>query len=227
MKRLFALLFWLITGSSYAQTPTPTCNCPPNLSSPVAKKADTVFHLSNGRSIALCGGNDTIDGKTFYSEFVIAACGENHIIKFWSAVQLCQLRVIKDTLFAEEMVDLPTGKNRSVQYVVWTIEPIYFVKNKPVHAFKVNRKIRRYTPREIAATLSEYKHAKGQPNDTTMEIADKLFVSTISGSQKARTYLINFKKKFGPLDGLYAEWYDDVRRRLKLWETGIPSQEKF
>ena len=136
MKRLLAMLFSLMSGSLHAQTQT--CNCPGNeFGYPKAKKADTVFHLSNGKSIALCGFKDTevAPGRTFYSEFVLAACGEDHVIKFWGAVLDCQLRVHKDTLIVETLDSLPTGENMRYKWTVWAIERIYFKDGKAVNDF--------------------------------------------------------------------------------------------
>lgn len=230
---IFTCLSLFASSFVYAQSQTPTCNCPPNMSSPIAKKADTVFHLSNGRSIALCGGKDTLEGKAFYSEFVIAACGQNHIIKFWDAVQLCQLRVIKDTLFVEEMEELPIGKDMQDTWSVWTIERIYFKNGKAIKDFNVNRNIRGYNKQEIQAALNQYEQADKSSrnvnvvNNVNMEIADKLFISAMSGSGKARTYLKTFDKHFGGLSGESLEWYDDLMRKLKEWDTNKSSDGNY
>ncbi|MBS1532884.1 MAG: hypothetical protein JSU01_21450, partial [Bacteroidetes bacterium] len=127
MRKLLAILILLFVNFSYAQSQT--CNCPANeFGYPKAKKADTVFHLSNGRSIALCGykDNDIDMPGTFFSEFVLAACGEKTIIKFWGAVLNCRLHVHRDTLIVETVDNLSTGKNMQHKWMVWTIEEIYF-----------------------------------------------------------------------------------------------------
>lgn len=235
MKKLLAVLILVVTNFSYAQSQT--CNCPPNeFGYPKAKKADTVFHLSNGRSIALCGYKDTIKGRKFYSEFVLAACGEDHIIKFWGAVLDCQLYVHRDTLVVETLDSLPTGKNTQYKWTVWAIERVYFKNGKAVNDFQVNRRIPKYNEQEIQAALKEYEEAikvpvpPGNPNNVNnvnMEIADKLFMSAISGSRQARSYLKTFRRHFGGLSGEYLEWWVDDMRKLKLWDTNVETDEDF
>ena len=44
---------------------------------------------------------------------------------------------------------------------------------------------------------------------------DKLLISALSGSNKAKYYLDNFPKKFTMLSGVYFEQYDDDIRMLK------------
>ncbi|MFB9843000.1 hypothetical protein [Mucilaginibacter ginsenosidivorans] len=94
MKIILTLLPLFILNFSYARAQN--CNCPNDFGFSSSRKVDTIFHLSNGRSIALCGYRDTqvAEGRTFYSEFVLAACGEKNAIKFWDATLECQLRVM-------------------------------------------------------------------------------------------------------------------------------------
>jgi len=239
MKKQFAGLTLLIVVSSYVQSYAQSCNCPANEFGYLkAKKADTVFQLSNGKSIALCGYKDTqiAKGKTFYSEFVLAACGEKNIIKFWGAVLDCQLKVHKDTLIVETLDSLPTGKNMQYKWTIWTIERIYFKNGKAVNDFQVNRRIPKYNEQEIQRVLKQYEQAvkidaasnnPDRANNVNMEIADKLFISATSGSQKARLYLKQFKNHFGGLSGEYLEWWVDDMRKLKLWDTNVETDEDF
>jgi hypothetical protein len=235
---LFAGLTLFIVVCSYAQSYAQTCNCPKSMGNPVEKKADTVFHLSNGKSIALCGYRDTkvAPGKTFFSEFVLAACGEKKVIKFWDAVLDCQLHVHKDTLIVETLDSLPTGKKMQYKWTVWTYEQIFFKNGEATKDFRVNRQIPKYNEQEIHATLKEYEEAIKVPappdnpnnvNNVNMEIADKLFMSAVSGSKKARLYLKQFKNHFGGLSGEYLEWWVDDMRKLKLWDTNLETDEDF
>jgi hypothetical protein len=237
MKKLLVALILLMAELTYAQKQT--CNCPPNeFGYPTAKKADTIFHLSNGKSIALCGYRNTdIDGpegKNVYSEFVLAVCGEKQVIKFWGAVLYCRLKVVRDTLFVETIDNFPTGKSMAYKWTVWTTEPIYFKQGKAVRDFRFNRQIPKYSEQEIQAALKQYQQAikidaasnnPNRVNNVNMEIADKLFVSAISSSKQAKIYLTGFDKHFGGLSGEYLEWYDDLMRKMKEWDTNISSNE--
>jgi hypothetical protein len=215
-------LLLFLSSFSFGQTQQPTCNCPPNKFGLSDAKADTVFHLLNGKSVALCGSRNTnvVKGRTFYSEFVLAACGEAQVIKFWGATLVCQLHVHHDTLIVETLERLPAGKNMRYKWIVWTIERIYFRHGKAVNDFSVNRHISRYTKQEIRLALLQYEKMGETLSNANMEVADKLFMSAISGSVKARVYLKDFNHYFAGLDGDYLEWYDGLVQKLKVWDTG-------
>ncbi|MGF7079142.1 hypothetical protein [Mucilaginibacter sp. UYCu711] len=219
MKNLVAFAFFtLIASVALGQHHTPDCKCPVNQYAGTSPAA--IFHLANGRSIALCGSEvtDIIKGKTLYSEFVLSVCGSNKLIKFWGATDICNIRTLKDTLFVETLVNLPVGKAMSYRETIWTTERIYFIKGKLKRDSAVNFAIPKYNPSQISAVLNLYNKTKDQNSVKTGELIDKLFISTISGSRQARTLLINFHKKFTLLDGYVAEQYDDVIRMLNLWD---------
>lgn len=52
-----------------------------------------------------------------------------------------------------------------------------------------------------------------------MEIANKLFIASISGDKKAQIYLKEFKHKFGILDRAFKEEYDNLVSMLALWDN--------
>ena len=219
MKHLnFCLICLSISYFSFGQTNNIDCKCPLSMYS--GRKADTIFFLPNKFSIALCGYKDTgiIKGRVLYREFVLSVCGSNKIIKFWGAMQVCHLKTMKDTVIVESLVDLPVGKYMRYKETVWTIEHIYFVKGKIVRDSVINLKLPKYSQSQISNVLSLYNHSPDANNDNTSELADKLFISTISNSKKAKNYLINFRNKFTNLDGVYLEEYDTIIRMLKLWE---------
>jgi hypothetical protein len=218
MKNLFAFsLFTIISISTFGQSNS-VCKCPVSIYA--GTKPATTFHLSNGISIALCGSavSDIIKGKTLYSEFVLSVCGSNKLIKFWGATDICNIRALKDTLFVETLVNLPVGKAMSYKETIWTTERIYFIKGKLKRDSVVNFAIPKYNPSQISSVLHLYNKTKDQNGAKTGELIDKLFISTISGNNKARGLLINFHKKFTSLDGVYFEQYDDAIRMLKLWD---------
>lgn len=51
-----------------------------------------------------------------------------------------------------------------------------------------------------------------------MDMAYKLFMATISGDQSARQYFEEFKNKFAPLDGAFAEEYKALTAILAIWD---------
>jgi hypothetical protein len=220
VKHLFAAFTCIILSYySFGQNRTLACKCPVSIYA--GTEADTVFNLSGNVSIALCGSKDTgiIKGKVLYSEFILSVCGSNKIIKFWDAVTLCDVKTAKDNLLVETIVSLPVGKSMQYEETVWTIERIYLVKGKTVRDSIINPKIPKYTQFQISNVLDLYNRSPNENSDQTIELADKLLIGAISGSEKAKTLLTNFRNKFTNLDGIYLEEYDSILRMLKQWEV--------
>ncbi|WP_430400883.1 hypothetical protein [Flavobacterium sp.] len=210
------ILTFLILTSTYGQTNKNSCDCPKT--EYAETKADTTFHLSNGKSIVLCGYKNPKSNPITYSEFILSVCGQDTIIDFWGALLTCQLKVNKDTLFVYELQNLPIGKNFKYQETVWTTEKIYFCGQKNFRKHLVNRQIRKYTEKEIQTVLKTYETEKYGLNESKMVIANKLLIATISGNKKARQYFKEFKTKFGILDGAFAEEYSQLKAMLELWD---------
>ena len=210
------ILTILTLASVYGQTNKTSCYCPKTEFA--GTKADTTFHLSNGKTIVLCGYKNPDIKPTTFSEFILSVCGQDTIIDFWGAVLTCQLKINKDTLEVDQLQNLPTGTNFKFQKTVWTTEKLYFSGQKIVRKLIVNRQIRKYNQDEIQSVLKSYETAKYGLNDSKMEIANKLFIATISDDKKARQYFKEFKNKFGALDGAFAEEYSDLTAMIELWD---------
>lgn len=210
------ILIFLTLTSVFGQTKTTSCDCPKTQYA--GTKADTSFHLSNGKTIVLCGYKNVDNKPTTFSEFILAVCGQDTIIDFWGAILTCRLKVNKDTLLVEQLQDLPTGKNFKFQETIWTTEKIYFSRQKLVRKLIVDREIRKYSQDEIQSVLRAYKIAKTGLDRDKMELANKLFIATISGDKKARQYFKEFKTKFGILDGVFSEEYRNLTTMLKIWD---------
>lgn len=210
------ILTFLTLASVYGQTNGTSCDCPKTQFA--GTKADTTFHLSNGKTIVLCGYKNPDSKRTTYSEFILSVCGQDTIIDFWGAELSCQLRVSKDTLLVDQLYNLPTGKDFKFQESTWTTEKIYFSGEKIVRKLEVNRQIRKYNQNEIQAVLKTFETAKSGLDDSKMEIANQLFIATISGDKKARQYFKEFNSKFGILDGAYKEEYSELTAMLELWD---------
>ncbi|MBL0140478.1 MAG: hypothetical protein IPP86_18430 [Bacteroidetes bacterium] len=213
LMTILTLLTWI---SIFAQTKINSCDCAKSQHD--VTKADTTFHLSNGKTIALCGFKNEGSKPTNYSEFVLSVCGQDTIIDFWGAVMTCQLKVQKDTLLVEELQNLPTGNNFKYRNTIWATEKIYFSGQNVFRKNEVNRNLRKYTGDEIKIVLKEFETAKPGLDESKMELANKLFISAISGNKLARQYFIEFNNKFGTLDGAYSEEYYDLRAMLELWD---------
>ncbi len=192
------------------------CNCP---SIKITEtEADTAFKFSNGKTIVLCGYTDTETQPITFSEFVLAVCGRDTIIDFWGALFTGRIVFKKDTLFIHEIIYIPAGKDFAYKEAVWTIEKIYFNKQKVIKKTAVNRQIPKYSKEKIALVLKEYETAKPGLDESKMELANRLFMATISGSKTARKYLGEFEKKFGGLDGHLGEEYIELIAMLEMWD---------
>lgn len=192
------------------------CDCPKN--DFTETKSDTIYKLSNGKSIALCGFRNVENNPVDFSEFVLSVCGENKIIDFWNATQNCNLRVNKDTLIVEELINLPTQKDRKYEINIWGIDKIYFKDNNVIKKHFINQNVKKYSEKQIAITLKEYENADEELNDEKIEIVNRLFIASISENKKARKYFNEFNTKY-KLDGAFAEEYGDLKTMLELWES--------
>lgn len=191
------------------------CNCAEN--DFAGTKTDTIYKLSNGKKIALCGYRNIENKPINFSEFVLSVCNEKKIIDFWGTTETCNLRTTKDTLIIEELINLPTEKNRIYKPTIWSIEKIYFNNEKLKRNKILNQKIRKYNNEEISATLKEYENADEKINDEKMQLVNRLFIATISNDKKARKYFYEFEMKY-ELDGAFSEEYSDLKEMLEVWD---------
>jgi hypothetical protein len=213
MKRIYIITLLSFFCTVFGQSKK-DCNCPIN-QFVGETKATTIFNLSSGNKIVLCGFKNS---DNTFSEFVLSVCGESKIIDFWDATLTCRIETNKDTLLVQEIQNLPVGKKLEYQPTVWTTEKIYFSKEKVIRKLEVNKKIGKYNQEQINKILKIYENAKPEINEWIMGIANNLFIASISGNKKAKQYLKDFEKKFGKLDGAFAEEYKELLAMLNLWE---------
>lgn len=214
MRFVFILAFGL-TINSWGQTPERTCDCPSNKYA--GSDPETTFYLTNGKEITLCGYTETKDNAKLYSEFVLAECGQDKVIDFWDALTVCRIKTSEDTLIIEELKNLPTGDNFAFKATVWRIEKLYYKLGQIQRESSVNRKIKKYSQKEINFVLKEVESVSGKLTYDNMDLVDKLFVAAISGDNTARKYLTD-KTRFETLDGAFAEDYNELIAMLKNWD---------
>ena len=221
MKRMILTYTIILVNiiAAYGQPTKTGCNCPKNTMAATKEgnKPDTTFSFSDNHKIILCGYKEVEDNETYFSEFILQVCGQDSIIDFWGAIQTCRLSFNHDTLAVIEIKNLPTGIGRAYKLTDWGIEKIYFSNARPARSFVVNRSIRKYSKSEIRKTLKEFETAKTGLDDNKIELANRLFISAISGNKTARKYFKEFETKFGELDGAFAEEYHDLQAMLSLW----------
>ncbi|MCX6270418.1 MAG: hypothetical protein NTU44_04205 [Bacteroidetes bacterium] len=211
-RSIVILLIILNLAPCFGQT-NQNCDCPKTIYT--GTKADTIFYLSNGKSIVLCGYKNPESSPTNYSEFVLAVCGIDTI---WKALSTCEVRIIKDTLLVVQLKNLPLGKNFQYQETPWKIEKIYFNKDDLQRKISINKQITFYNQRQIESVIVDFESLKPESDDNRMNLAYKLFIASISGDKKARSYFFDFPTKFGVLDGAYKEEYMDLTTMLQQWD---------
>ncbi len=233
MKRqLFTYLF-ILTSIFYVsgQSDPNDCYCPKRISdgTMTESKPDTTFTFSNGRKIILCGSaKNIINGEIGFSDFVLLKCKDevllaedliasDTILEKSDATSNYKINFDKDTLRIIQLKYLPTGINRVYTLTNWRIESVYFEDATEVYTNELNFSIRKYTNQEISETLHEYEIAKAGNPHNLEEIANHLFISTISGDGTAKIYFEEFEAQFGQLDGGVAEEYKDLKAMLSTW----------
>lgn len=215
-KKLLVIVLMVVNVIVHGQENNFSCDCPRTVYA--GTKPDTTFHFINEKTVVLCGYKNSETHSTTFSEFVLSVCGEDSIIDFWGAVLNCRFRVSYDTLFVDQLQNLPIGTNFSFEETVWASDLLYFNGQEIERRRVLNYRIKTYTPDEIQSVINEYIFAKPEFNESKMLLANKLFMATISGDAKARHYFMEFKSKFGTLDGAFAEEYNELINMLVEWD---------
>lgn len=208
-KNLFTILFLFVFNFFYSQD----CKCPKN--DYTGTETDTIYNFSKGEKIGLCGYRN--DDKTF-SEFVLVDCKNKKIINFWGAVETCNIYLKKDILLIEELVAIPI-KSKEYEIAVWSFFEICFSDNKLKTKKYLNKNFPKYNSKKIEEILNEYENQKKVIDDETMILINKLFICSISGSEKAKNHFKNIDSEYKYLDGAFREEYNDLKNMLSEWES--------
>ena len=216
MKRILLITFTFLTlNLTHSQLNNKSCECVKNTYT--NEKVDTVFHFTNGKNIVLCGFRNDENDIINYSEFALYMCGDKEIINFWDAIQTCNIELNNDTLYVEELVKLPNGKNFKFEDNIWQINKYYFSEGDLKMTSSINKKIKKYDNNEINIVIKEFESTKKGLDDNIMVLANKLLICSISENRIAKQYLNDLETKFGTLDGAYKEEYYDLKAMLENW----------
>ncbi len=192
------------------------CPCSENMYTGVAP--NRVFTFSNGKKIVSCGFVIDEQQPDVLSEFVLAECGADTVIDFWGAMTICRLAFKQDTLFVQELYELPTGNDFQPREIVWTIEEFSYNGNQLVREKRVNRDVILYDDNTIKKVVERYKAADNVLNDDKMDLADQLFTAALSGHTEAKSAFLGFHQRFPALSGAYAQQYRILTEMLATWE---------
>jgi hypothetical protein len=180
-----------------------------------------VFEFPKGKKIMLCGSINTENGNTNYFEFVLFVCGKQTIIDFWDATKICEVNKVQDTLFVNQTVDLPIGKNFDMEQTVWQVDKLFFVGEQLSIKKTKNRDISLYNEKQIAAIIKTYQATKPitvDTDDKKIALFSKLFVGTISGDETCRKYFIAFKNDYKIVGTAIEDEYNELIAKLETWD---------
>jgi hypothetical protein len=215
MKVFLKIAFLFVCSFGFSQSKE-ECFCPKSDITQL-QRADTVFTFSNNKKIGLCGYKEIINDENYYSEFVISECGSDKVIDSWDGTLNCHAKFANEKLIIETLLPLPLGLDYEYKDFVWSTEAFYFKGDKLERKFQVNKAIKKYNQNQVQEVLREFEKASGKLDDNKMVLCNKLFVASISNSEKAKKYFQEFETKFGELDGAFAEEYKELKEKLKLW----------
>jgi len=220
MKRILLITFTFLTlNLTHSQLNNKSCECVKNTYT--NEKVDTVFHFTNGKNIVLCGFRNDENNIINYSEFVLYVCKDKEIINFWDAMQTCNIELNNDTLYVEELVKLPNGKNFKFEDNIWRINKYYFSGDELKIKSILNEEIKKYDDIEIKTVLKEFEYKQKGLDDSIIILANKLFICSLSGNKIAKQYFIDLETKFGILDGGFKEEYYELKSMLENWDINI------
>ena len=179
-------------------------------------KPYSLYDLSNGNNIALCGYANEDDT---FSEFVLTDCNSKTNFNFWGAMKRCSVEQEIDTLIVKEFAFLPIDKDE-YQIVVWHVYKYWFNDDKQIQQKTyLNPNFPKYNQKQIDDIIKRYQNSNNKLNDNCIILANKLFISAISGSQEARKYFLEFPIKYKGLDGAFLEDYKELDAMLGIWEN--------
>lgn len=216
MLRLIIFMTSLTGLFSACVQPTAECNCPENQYTD--SERDTLFSLSDGERIALCGYQLPDAKPRLYSEFILTRCATDEIIDFWDATRTCRLEVDNDSLKVYELAYFAIGDSLKLREATWTTERLFYQDNELIRKLNVNRDLGSYTLNEIQQVLNEYETSDSELTEAKMELLNRLFMASISGSDEARRYFEEFRDKFNVPDGANSQEYRNLEEMLTLWD---------
>jgi hypothetical protein len=184
-------------------------------------KESEVFEFSKGKKIMLCGSINSENGNTNYFEFVLFVCGKKTVIDFWDANKVCEVTKIQDTLFVNQMVDLPIGKNFDMEQTTWRVDKLFFVADQLSIKGTVNRDISTYNEKQIAALIKNFQSTKPvsvSTDDKKIELASKLFMGAVSGDATCRKYFTAFKNDYKIIGTPAEDAYNELVAKLETWD---------
>lgn len=174
---------------------------------------DSMFEFSNGKSICLNGWMEIEDGKQVFSGFTLRDCDTGDKLGVRWDIEPCHLLFSNDTLWVNQLELLAMGENHELVMFPWRIAAFYLEDGSFGYTERLNEDFR-YDQQTIESILEEYEttELRTQEEDEEyvsfqlMDLANKLLIAAVSGSQKAEVYFKEFDTRVKP-DGANASFY--------------------
>ncbi|MFC6997924.1 hypothetical protein [Rufibacter roseus] len=191
-------------------------------SSFAGSEPEIFFDFANGKRVLICGGSDSLEGKQIFTDFVISECGRDSVLGFWSAVENYEVDFSHDTLMLKKIEALALGRNFELINFHWLTEFFYYKGNELQKKVRINPEVS-YNQKKIEQTLVVFEKTNWHTQigssevdaQEKMQLANRLMLAAVSGSEIAEEYFKDFEKRFQP-DGHFAEWYDEMAEMIEL-----------
>lgn len=207
VKNIFCLII-LISGLTVSAQ---KCICKSYQRELFEDEAIDIFSFKNGEQLKICPSvwyNFYNDEKKYFRDFAIEQCKNDSIVFVGKSYTFYTLELKEDTLIVNELVDLPTGKDRSPEHVILS-NTIINLENGKFKIINQFNPIRKYTSKEILLTLSECESKGNISNKKITRLISRLFVAALS-DEKAKQYFINLSNKFSITEGQVLERYQNL-----------------
>jgi hypothetical protein len=194
---------------------TTNCNCPKH-----EHKALTFF-FHNKMKLLICGSGASIKTDTIYSGFSLLSCNENKVLKSWNATDSARVNFSNDTLFIENIKNLPVGKNFTDVPTTFYIDR-YFINQDSIYSdYAINKELPKYNKAEIKMVIDQYKKAGSLYPESarryTQNLPERMLMAAVSGNEEMGKALFSFEQKFGPLEEAMAEEVKECQALYELY----------
>ncbi|UOQ51373.1 hypothetical protein [Hymenobacter cellulosivorans] len=204
------------SAQSVPVRPAVVCSCPAEVPQ-ASTTPDTLFVFSAGPAVSVCGSREKGQAQEFFSEFAVSTCQPRKVLKYWDVREKCRLSFRNDTLTVESVKNLPAGKNFSYEFVTFRIDQFFPRQGQIRHHSFLNKQLAPYSAEEVARVKQEFEKTATLKPEKSIELANRLLLSALSGDQQAGVYFRQFPDKY-PLSGGYAEEYAELQRLLRDWD---------
>ena len=215
MKYTLICFFVNLLVFSYGQNSNNSneCLCFDGIGSKNGDSPEFTYEFSNQQRVSICGfwdhethdSNDTT-GSFIISEFNIFNCKNGLSYVEYSAMEICKIHAINDSIYIEYLQYLPYGKNWEWELIAIAKQEITIQSDSlKISELKKCYLKKEFIKEEVDNFLQKVESEKGIVTDWEIEIS-KLQLLALNGNEKAKSLLFDYEKvKEFKIDGAIAE----------------------